>query len=172
MPHWTRHHINAGEIVVMRLERGDLIATHIGEHLDLMRPPIRRDGLQPSDERLAFSLRELHQRAEQINVLGPDELRRDVDFVARSVRGNHPSPRVAENAARRRECHRLRNVRTRHARPMLPLDELELDEHQKKYAKTSDRKKRHPFVALLELAELATMRKEVHASAPPSSRRA
>src|SRR5690554_4476932 len=63
MAHRAGDDVDAREIVMMRLERGHLIAAHIGEHLDLMRPPIGGHRLEPGDERLTLRLGELHQRA-------------------------------------------------------------------------------------------------------------
>ncbi len=139
-------------------------------HHDLVRAPARGHGGEALFERAPLLLVEAHELAEELDVLRAHELRRDVDLVSRSVRGDDAAAGVADDAARGREDDRLGDVRARGSGPLLALDDLQLGHPEQEEAERREDEERHPLVTLLEFTELASRREKVHASAPPSSR--
>lgn len=99
---------------------------------------------------------------------GPRRTRRDEDVVGGPVRRDDPAARVPDDAARRPEPERLRDVLPRDAGPPIVLHELQHHEAGDEEAEDDDDEERHPLVALLELAELATGERRLIRSPPPS----
>ncbi len=146
----------------MGLEGGELVAVDLLEHRDLVRAPARRHVFDALLEAARLLGVEPHQVGDAHHVTVPDELRRDVDVVRGPIAGDDPAARVGDDAASGRQLDRLGDVLFGDARVVLVLERLELNHPAGQHQKDDEHHQRHPLVALLELADLATLGQEVH----------
>ena len=161
--------VDALQLRLVLLERRELIARDVAEHLDLVRAPVQGDRLEPRDEVRLLPRVEAHQLGQARHILdGIEQLRREVDVVRGAVRRDDAPGRVAEQPARRRQRDRLGDVLGGDLLPALVVEQLHVRRAQEQPRERDDRRERHPLVVLLELADLAPRRQQVHGALGPS----